>query len=304
MVTSRPPAAEERPGESTWTVARVLAWATEDFRGRGQDSPRLEAELLLAHVLGCDRIRLVIESQRPLEASELGRFREAIKRRRTGEPIAYILGEREFYGHRFRVDARVLVPRADTETLVDVALTRTRPRSLGGKALDLCTGSGCVAVAFARQRPTWAVTGVELEPGAATLARENALRVGAWNALRVLVGDLFAPLGPEERFDLIVGNPPYVPDGEIPGLAVDVREHEPRLALAGGADGLELVRRIVAAAPAWLVPAGVLALEIGCDQGARARALLEANGFVEVELTRDLGQRERVVSGALGPRPT
>ncbi len=302
-MTSRPPADEAHPGEGGWTVARVLTWATEDFRSRGQDSPRLEAELLLAQVLGCDRIRLVIEAQRSLEAHELGRYREAIKRRRTGEPIAYILGEREFYGHRFRVDARVLVPRADTETLVDVALARTRSRSLSGKALDLCTGSGCVAIAFARQRPTWEVTAVEIEPGAAALARENALRLGAWNALRVQVGDLFAPLDPAERFDLVVGNPPYVADAEIPGLAVDVRDHEPRRALAGGADGLDLVRRIVAAAPARLAPEGVLALEIGCDQGAAARALLADQGFVALEITRDLGQRDRVVSGVLGPRP-
>lgn len=302
MTSIRPPAGEDRPVESAWTVARVLAWATEDFRGRGQDNPRLEAEILLAHVLGCDRIRLLIEAQRPLGALELGRYREVIKRRRTGEPTAYIIGEREFYGLRFRVDARVLVPRADTETLVDVALARTRPRSLGGAALDLGTGSGCVAIAFARQRPTWEVTGVDVEPGAAAVARENALRLGAWNALRVLVGDLFAPLRPGERFDLIFGNPPYVPDGEIPRLMVDVRDHEPRRALAGGADGLDLVRRIIAAAPDWLAPGGVLALEVGCDQGAAARALFAARGFVEVEVTRDLGQRERVVSGVLGPR--
>ncbi|MBN2194583.1 MAG: peptide chain release factor N(5)-glutamine methyltransferase [Polyangiaceae bacterium] len=287
------------PTDAPWTVARVLAWATEDFRNRGTDSPRLEAELLLAHVLGWDRLRLVLERQRPLATEELGRFRAVIRRRRTGEPTAYILGQREFYGLSFRVDARVLVPRPDTEALVDVALRQTRPRFMSGAALDLCTGSGCVAVAFARLRPTWEVTGTEIEPGAAALARENALRLGAWNALRVVEGDLFAPLEPNERFDLIVGNPPYIPDGEISRLPSDVRDHEPRRALAGGADGLELIRRIVAQAPSFLNPGGVLALEIGCDQGAATRALFRAHGFVAVEVDRDLGQRERVVSGVI-----
>lgn len=296
-MSSTPPRTSERPSQAPWTVARVLAWATADFRERGGESPRLEAELLLAQVLECDRIALLLQHPRPLTGDELGRYREAIRRRRTGEPVAYIRGVREFFGLEFRVDSRVLVPRPDTETLVELALALTRPHAMSGAALDLCTGSGCVAIAFARHRPTWQVTAVELEPGAAALARENALRLGAWNALRVAEGDLFAPLAPEERFDLVLGNPPYVPDEEIASLAVDVRDHEPRRALAGGPDGLELIRRIVAEAPDHLHPGGWLALEIGADQGAAARDLFTARGFSEVQLHPDLAGRDRVVSG-------
>src|SRR5690606_28534876 len=142
----------------TWSIGSVLRWATEDFARRGLARPRLEAELLLGHVLGVDRVRLVIDADRPLRPDELGSFREVILRRRRGEPVAYIRGEREFYGRRFVVDRRVLVPRPETETLVEVALERTRERSLFGRALDLCTGSGCVAVTFALERPTWKIT--------------------------------------------------------------------------------------------------------------------------------------------------
>jgi release factor glutamine methyltransferase len=165
--------------ETTWTVGRVLTWAADDFRGRGIESARLDAELLLAHVLGCDRIRLIIDNLRPLSNDELVRFRALIQRRRRGEPIAYILGRREFFGLSFRVDARVLVPRPDTETLLNVALERSVHRDQFGTLLDLCTGSGCVAVCFALERPTWQVWASDLSHDAIAVARENALRLGA-----------------------------------------------------------------------------------------------------------------------------
>ena len=201
----------ERPAnvdDDVWTIHRVLAWATSDFRRRGFDSARLDAELLLAHCLGVDRIRLIVDRQRPLERSELEGFRRLIQRRRTGEPIAYLRGFREFFGLPIRVDPRVLIPRPDTEALVEVALERTRHRDLFGRALDLCTGSGCVALALARQRPSWHLTGIDVDPGAVALARENAVRLGVMTTARFLTGDLFAPLGADERFDLVVANPP------------------------------------------------------------------------------------------------
>jgi release factor glutamine methyltransferase len=279
-----------------WSIRRVLTWAAEDLKKRGNDSARLDVELLLGRVLGLDRIGLIMQSERSLAPAELAAFRELFKRRRTGEPVAYLLGEREFYGILLHVDARVLIPRPDSERLVEVALERTRARSMLGAALDLCTGSGCVAIAFARQRPTWRVTASDVSSEALQVAHGNAHRTGAVRNLRLVQGSLFAALA-GERFDLISANPPYIPAGEIAGLPVDVRDFEPRLALDGGADGLDLVREIAALAPSHLTAGGLLALEIGADQGAAALAILRERGYAELELARDLGGRERVVSG-------
>jgi release factor glutamine methyltransferase len=282
--------------DKVWSVRRVLSWAAEDLKRRGNDSARLDVELLLGRVIGIDRIGLILQSERPLAPGELAAFRELFKRRRAGEPIAYLLGEREFYGISLRVDARVLVPRPDSERLVEVALERTRARSMLGHALDLCTGSGCIAIAFARQRPTWQVTASDISAEALAVATDNAHRTGAIRNLRLVRGSLFAPVA-EQRFDLISANPPYIAAAEIATLPVDVRDFEPRLALDGGADGLELVREIALQAPKYLTPGGLLALEIGAAQGAATLAIFRAHGYREVELARDLGGRERVVSG-------
>ena len=282
--------------DDVWSVRRVLAWAADDLKKRGNESGRLDAELLLGRVLRLDRIGLIMQSERPLSAAELGGFRELFKRRRAGEPVAYLLGEREFFGISLCVDARVLIPRPDTERLVEVALERTRKRSMLGAALDLCTGSGCVAIAFARARPTWSVTAVDVSADALDVARHNAHRTGAVRNLRLLQGSLFEPVA-EQRFDLVVANPPYIPTPELAELPLDVREFEPELALDGGHDGLDFVRRIADEARARLTVGGLLALEICADQGPRAVQILERFGYIEVELARDLGGRDRVVSG-------
>jgi release factor glutamine methyltransferase len=279
-----------------WTIARVLRWSAEDFGRRGSSSPRLDAELLLAHALGVDRIRLVIEADRELDEGELGRARQLITRRRTGEPVAYILGRREFFGLPLVVDRRALVPRPDTEPLVEVALERTSARSMYGRALDLCTGSGCVALAFARSRPTWRVTGSDISEEAIALAWENAERLGVVHGLRLLAGDLFAPVR-GELFELITANPPYIPSGDLAGLDRDVRDFEPRLALDGGPDGLVLERAVVSGAPAHLAPGGVLAVECGHDQASRMTEAFEQAGFKAIERRRDYGGHERIVSG-------
>lgn len=289
-------AAQPDQSPEAWTIARVLGWAADDFRSRGHDTPRLEAELLLGHVLGLDRVRLIVEHGRPLSTQELGAYRELIKRRRAREPVAYILGQREFYGLSFRVDSRALIPRPDTEALVDVALERTRHRYMFGNMLDLCTGSGCVAIAFAKRRPTWRTTGIDLSEGAVALARDNALRLGAAFSASFAVGDLTAPLPSSARFDLVTANPPYIPTAEVARLDPDIKDFEPQLALDGGADGLDFVRRIVTEAVPRLAPDGVLALEVHYDQAARVAALFESAGLASIERRRDYGGHERVVS--------
>jgi release factor glutamine methyltransferase len=280
----------------TWTVRRVLEWAAGDLRARSSTSPRLDAELLLATVLGCDRLRLVIEPERPLSAAELGAYRELHKRRRRGEPVAYLRGQREFYGRPFRVDARVLVPRPETELLVEVALGRTRALSLSARVLDLCTGSGCVAITLKKERPTTAVFASDISEDALEVARDNCERLGAMVAL--VRSDLYAALGAlRGRFDLVTANPPYIADAGMVELPVDVRDFEPELALAAGSDGLSVTRRIVEGAPEMLAPGGVLALEVEAGAARAVEALLQAAGFEAIEVRRDYAGHERIVSG-------
>ena len=286
-----PPAAPK-----SWTIGSLVKWATDDFRARGIESPRLDAELIVAHTLEIDRMRVILDADRPLGNAELAALRDLVKRRRAYEPIAYLRGEREFYGLRFRVDKRVLVPRPDTETLVDAALSRSTHVSMAMRQLDLCTGSGCVAIAMARQRPTAQVFGSDISQDALAVARENALRLGAYNTA-FFESDLFAAFE-GKRFDVITANPPYIASAEISTLMPDVRDHEPRLALDGGEDGLDFVRRIVEGAPAHLAPGGLLAMEIGAGEAPATVALFEG-AFADVRVHRDIARIERVVSGVV-----
>ncbi len=286
---------ESQPPE--WTIESVLRWATDDFRARGIESPRLDAELLLGHALSATRIRLIVDAKRPLEEPELARFRDLVKRRRGREPVAYILGQREFYGRTFRVDRRVLIPRPDTETLVDEALERSRPVSLSMRALDLCTGTGCVAVTMARERPTARVLASDLSDDALAVARDNALRLGAYNvALRR--SDLFAQIDPSWRFDVVTANPPYIAPDEIRSLQPEIRDYEPRAALVADDGGLALLRAIVAQAGTHLAGGGLLAVEVGFGQAPAVREMFERQGFVDVRVPRDHARVERVVSGS------
>jgi len=285
-----------------WTVGRVVRWAADDFRARNIESPRLEAELLLAHALETERLRIIVDAARELEPSELARYRDLIQRRRKGEPVAYILGQKEFFGRMFRVDKRVLVPRPDTEILVETALRRTSSFPMPGRYLDLCTGSGCVAISIARERPACKMIAIDLSPDAIAVARENSIRLGAAHQIAWLVGDLFRPLesAPGRKLDLIVANPPYINEGDIAGLSVDIRDFEPRMALTGGADGLDVTKRIIAQAPRHLRPGGVLALEMGTGQTERVKQLFAEAGFTEIVVDKDYGGHERVASGVLG----
>jgi release factor glutamine methyltransferase len=279
-----------------WSIRRLLLWAAEDFQKRGFEAPRLEAELLLGHALAKSRIELITQFDFVPEQQQLNMFRELVRRRRQQEPTAYLLGQREFYGLLMQVDPRVLIPRPDTETLVEVALQRSRQWYAHGQALDLCTGSGCIALAFLHQRPGWRMIGADISADALQVAERNALRLGKIVEVSWVKSDLFTAL-PKQRFDLITANPPYIPSAEVLCLQPTILDYEPRIALDGGTDGLDVTRRIVEQAPAWLTPGGALALEIGCDQGPIVEALLREGGFSEVMIHRDYGSRDRVVSG-------
>ena len=275
----------------------MIKWTAARFTERGLATPRLDAEILIGHVLTLPRIQLYVQSDRPLQADELAAIRELIKRRQAGESVAYLVGKKEFWKLEFAVDARVLVPRPDTETLIEVAQDLLDAR--GGDApaariADVGTGSGAIAVTLAKLRSDAVVYAVDVSEDALAVARANAERHGA--AVTFLAGDLAAPLVPHAPFTLIAANLPYIPTGDLAGLPPEVRV-EPSLALDGGPDGLLLVRRLVAAAPALLAPGGALVLEIGEGQADATAALLGEAGFTDVQKKRDLAGIDRVVSG-------
>jgi len=281
-----------------WTVRSLLLWARGWLERKGVEAPRLDAELLLAHALGCDRVRLYVDHDRPLGADELARVKPLLQRRAEREPVAYILGVKEFYGRPFRVGAGVFVPRPETELLVQMALEKVPRETAGLRALDLCAGSGALGISLAAERPLLSVDLVELSAAAAAFASRNAEALAPGRA-RVLEGDLFAPLGePAPRYHAIVANPPYVQMGQVQRLQAEIVLHEPRLALHGGEDGLDVVRRIVSEAPRWLSPGAFFGVEIDPDQGDAASALFRAAGFQGVRVMKDLAQMDRFVVAA------
>jgi release factor glutamine methyltransferase len=279
----------------TWTIRRVLTWASRHFEQKGIDSPRLTAEMLLAHALSCDRIRLYVDLDRPLDRSELAAMRSLIERRLTREPTQYLTGRQHFYGRAFAVDPSVLIPRPETELLVEAVL-RAIPEDRPARLLDLCTGSGCIAVTLAAERPQATVWATDLSGSACQVARRNADALGVADRVTVLQGDLFEPLGSSEPFDAIAANPPYVARAQIPGLQAEVRR-EPALALDGGEDGLAVISAIVGSARSHLRPGGWLAMEVAEDQGARVRNLFAAAGFEDIGVEKDLARHDRLVVG-------
>jgi len=255
----------------------------------------LDARALLCHVLQRDAAYLIARGDDPLGAGAVRRFELLVVRRAAGEPVAYITGHREFYGLDFKVAPTVLIPRPETELLVELALERI-PRDTSRHVLDLGTGSGCVAAAIAKHRPRAQVTATDSSPGALALARENAHTLGVSN-VEFARGEWFQAV-PDRRFDLVVSNPPYVAAGD-PHLGQGDLRFEPAAALISGEDGLDAIRLIVARAPAYLAPRGWFLFEHGYDQAARSRALLDAAGFQAVFSRRDLADVERVSGGCL-----
>lgn len=282
------------PATPVWTVRALLGWTTDYFRSKGIDAARLEAQILLAHALDCPRIELVARSDEIPESRVRTVYRELVKRRVEGWPVAYLTGEREFYLLRFEVSPAVLIPRPDTETLVQEALTRLKGHP-APTILDLGTGSGCIAVSTAQQHKTCRVTAVDISPDAVEVARRNAAKHGVEGRVNVLTGDLFDPLPAGSLFDLIVSNPPYVTSTEYASLAPDVRNHEPKGALDGGSDGLAFYRRIGAGSGAVLAEGGAVMVEIGPTQEAAVRRIFAECGFTTRPAVRDLGQRPRVI---------
>lgn len=279
-----------------WTTLAVLEWTTQRFAEAGIAPARLEAQLLIAHALGCSRVQLYTSFDKPLAEPELAEARGLIKRRLAGEPVAYLLGEQELWGMTFEVSPAVLVPRPDTETLIEVARSLRPDRAAPCRVLDLCTGSGVVAICLAKELPAATVLATELSPEAVAVARRNAERHRVADRVTVREGDLFAPVAGELAFDLVVANPPYIASAVIATLSAEVRR-EPRAALDGGLDGLAFYDRICAAAPTHLVPGGALVLEHGFDQADAVHARMVAAGFDGVTLVHDLGKNPRVTHG-------
>ncbi len=273
-------------------VAALLAKATGSLAG---DEARLEAELLLAHVLGKPRSWLYAHADRVVEVNQARAFELLLGRRCGGEPVAHILGSREFWSLELVVTPDTLIPRPETELLVELALLRL-PSAGVPRVLDLGTGSGAIALALAHERPLARVTAVDAEARALEVARKNAARLGL-GRIRFLHSNWFSAIR-DESFDVIVGNPPYIADDDPHLLTGDLRA-EPRSALASGPDGLRALAIIAASAPAHVAPDGWLLLEHGYQQAAAVRALLGAAGFTAVETFRDLEGRDRVSGGRL-----
>ncbi len=282
--------------DETWTLRRVLRWTASFFEQKGIENPRLDAELLIAGAQGVDRVRLYMELDKPLSPDELTAIRAHVKRRAQNEPVAYILGQKAFWNLDLAVDARVLVPRPDTERLVELALSRLKPMA-APIVVDVGTGSGCVALAIAKDRPDAQVHAVDLSAEALAVARVNAERNAVTNVV-FHEGDLLTSLADVTELDLIVSNPPYIASAEVDRLMVDVRAFEPRLALDGGADGLAVIRRLVDQAARRLAPGGGLLFEIGFDQGPAAHALCAAQ-FHAVAVHSDYAGHDRVVEATL-----
>lgn len=271
------------------------------FRERGFDNARLEAELLLSGVLGMKRLDLYLQYDRPVAPDELERFRHAVRRRLKHEPLQYVLGTAAFRKLELRVDARVLVPRPETEVLVDVVLAwsaeRRRQGQQAGAAVDIGTGSGAIALSLATEGSFQRVVATDVSADALDVARSNAASCGVTGGLEFRQGSLFAALRPGERFEAIVSNPPYVAESERDALAPEVRDHEPGLALFAGAGGLDVLAELVTGAPLYMETGGLLALEIGAGQADAVLALLrDAGTYRSARILPDLAGRPRIAT--------
>lgn len=280
-----------------WTIVKILDWTTNFFTEKGLESPRLDAEFLLCEVLNCERITLYVHFDQPLEEAELTTYKKYIVRRANNEPLAYIIGYKDFLNYKFKVNECTLVPRSETELLVEnlnqVLKTRTEPLKL----LDIGTGSGAIICSLLDLLPNAEGVGVDISEGALKVATTNALDLGVNERFTAVISDLFTNLEiikNDSLFDLIVSNPPYIPKKVLKTLAKDVQK-EPQGALDGGEDGLDFYKKITKEAKRYLKPSGILAFEIGFDQGSAVKELCEKVGFEVVVIAKDYSKLDRMV---------
>jgi release factor glutamine methyltransferase len=281
--------------EDRWTVGRLLSWTRDFLKKKGSDSPRLDAEVLLASVLSCERVRLYTQYEEEVDEGARSRFRELVKRRGEGTPVAYLVGRKEFYSLAFTVSPAVLIPRPDSEFVVVETLARLKGVE-SPRCVDVGTGSGCLALSCAHQHKSARFFAIDLSPEALAVARGNAEKLGLAGRVEFREGDLLGPVLGEGPFDVILSNPPYIATDVIPTLEPGVRDFEPHLALDGGEGGLEVVGRLIDQAIPLLKPGGHLILEIGSDQEAPVRSMIADR--VELELAptvRDAANHPRVI---------
>jgi release factor glutamine methyltransferase len=283
--------------ERVWSVRDALDWTAEYFGRNAVDNPRRSAEWLLSAATGLSRVELYAHFDRELSDSERAAFRASIERRAAGEPLQYVTGEMPFRHIVLKVRPGVFIPRPETEVLVDEVLAAI-DGVVAPVVVDLCTGSGAVAISVAHERPDARVFATEIVPGTADAARENAARCGVADRVTVVAGDLFTPLPEELRgaVHVVASNPPYIPTADLAGLPAEVGGFEPRIALDGGADGLDVVRRIVDGARTWLVPQGALVVETDTTRAQEAVNVMAA-WYEGTRVVRDLAGRDRVATG-------
>ena len=277
-----------------WTIQAILQWTITYFEAKGIQNPRLTAEVLLAHVLRKERLYLYTHYDQPLEAAERAHFKSLLKQRVQGTPTQYLTGKQEFWSLTFHVAPGVLIPRPETEHLVEAAskLAAQFPKPA---IVDIGVGSGAIAISLKKERPQADVYAGDLSDAALTIARQNASRLlNGDNAIIFRRGDLLQPFA-GIAFDLIVSNPPYISAAEYAALAREVREHEPKIALYGGAAGLDVYQRLIAAAPAHLQPGGYVLVEIGYGQKDPVVGIFQQHGFIIRQMIKDYAQIDRVI---------
>lgn len=279
-----------------WTIIKILDWTKQYFTDRGVENPRLDAEVLLCAVLQCERIKLYMDFERPLTAAELAQYKNYVARRGQHEPLAYILGEKEFMRNSFKVTPATLVPRPETELLVESLIKAAQGLKADGdvKILDIGTGSGAIIVSLLDYLPNAKGVGVDISVDALIVAEENSRRIGVRERAGFVQSDLFSRVPADKKFDIIVSNPPYIPAADIAGLAKDVQK-EPIGALDGGADGLDFYRRIISEAMDHMADEGILAFEVGINQAQVVAELCRKAGFKATAIREDYAGIERMV---------
>ncbi len=277
-----------------WRIVDLINWTTEYFQKRNIPTARLDAELLLGCVLGKERLQLYLDFDEVVQEEHLSQYRELVKKRAEYMPVAYLTNQREFMSLKFYVNENVLIPRPETERLVETVLDMQSDECV---ILEVGTGNGAIAVSFAKKRPNWKIFATDISEEALQVAEENAHRHEVSGQLTFLHGALFEPLsGKSEKFDWIVSNPPYVPSDRIPTLAPDIKDYEPRLAIDGGADGLDIIRRLIAEAPDFLTVTGKLAFEIDDTHSDAVKNLISENDkYADYEIIKDYAGVDRVV---------